>query len=221
MVETVTITSSRPDPQSQTDEAARLAVEGSNETSQPNAAQAQPGETQVQEIADQAGLDVEAIENHWLETGQVPEAELAKLSQIGITKEMAEEYISWRHSQAEQGMNDLITQIGGEESFKSMSGWAASNWDSEQLSAYNKAIDSGDRGQIQLALKALKAEYSSANPQPAGKPKLVHAPNHASGGTQAYQSLAEAQRDFANPLYQQDPAFREQVRRRLAVSNIM
>jgi len=226
MVDTVTITTPPTGPEApKVDDAARLAIEGNGQQQQGQQPNQQPTNTpsdeQAQNIANEAGLDVEAIENHWLEHGSVPEAELAKLAKVGITKEMAEDYIAYRQSQAESAQNDLITQVGGNESFAAMSQWAATAWDAEQLAAYNAAVDSGDKGQIQLALKALKAEYAAANPPSPAKPKLVNAPNHAGGGVQAYQSLAEAQRDFSNPLYHQDPAFRAQVERRLAVSNVI
>jgi len=209
------------------DEAAQLAIEGGGQepTNQPNQQAVEPPEMlsdkQAQDIANEVSLDVQAIENHWLEHGTIPEAELAKLATVGITSEMAQDYIAYRHAQAEQSQNEFINEVGGNEAFEAMSQWAASSWNAQQLEAYNAAIDSGNKGQIQLALKALKAEYMAANPPAPAKPKLVHAQNFAGGGVQAYKSLAEAQRDFTNPLYNQDPAFREQVGRRLAVSNIM
>jgi len=205
-------------PQAQTaDDAARLAVEGNQATPSPEVL---PSEDQAANIANEVGLDVGAIETHWLETGTVPEADLVKLAQIGITKEDAEAYIAYRYEQSQNANIDLIESVGGEETFSAMQAWAATSWDAEQLAAYNAAVESGDRGQVQLALKALKAEYVAANPPAPPKPKLVSAPNQGSGGVQPYRSVAEAQRDFSNPLYQKDPAFRAEVQRRLSLSKL-
>jgi len=199
-------------PQPQTaDDAARLAVEGSKQ--QPEANQP-PTEDQAENIANEAGLDVGAIETHWIEHGSLPETELTKLEQLGISREDAEAYIAYRYEQSQNANNDLIESVGGEETFSQMSQWATTSWDAAQLEAYNKAVDSGDRGQIQLALSALKSAYLAANPPAPPKPKLVSAPNAGTGGgVQPYRSLAEAQRDFSNPLYQKDPAFRSEVER--------
>jgi|GEM_PF-5371249 len=201
------------------DEAARLTIEGGGQ--QPLQQPTPPTDEQAQNIVNEAGLDVEAIESHWLEHQTIPEAELEKLAKVGITKEMAQDYIAYRHSQAQASQNELMAQVGGDETFTAMSAWAAGAWSAEQLAAYNEAIDSGNKGQIQLALKALKAEYAAANPQPKPKPKLVNVPNQQASGVQGYRSLAEAQRDFSNPLYHRDPAFRDQVEKRLAASNIV
>jgi len=204
------------------DDAARLAIEGGGQTTeaQPEAEQ-QPTGTQAEELANEAGLDIGLLETHWLEHGTIPDSEVEKLAKFGVSKADAEGYIAYLQAQAEGANQSLVDEVGGGETLSQMQQWALQSWDETQLAAYNKAVDSGDVGQIRLALKALRAEYQAANPPAPTKPKLVSAPNVGSGGgVQPYSSLAEAQRDYQNPLYAKDPAFRAQVSRRAAISNL-
>jgi len=205
------------------DDAARLAIEGNNapQDEPQQRLDGQPDETQAEQLANEAGLDIGLMETHWLEHGTIPETEVEKLAKFGISKQDAEGYIAYLQAQAEQTNTSFAEEVGGEEVLSQMQVWAVQSWDDAQLAAYNKAVDSGDAGQIRLALKALKAEYSAANPSRPAKPKLISAPNVGKAGQiQPYQSLAEAQRDYQNPRYHSDPAFRAQVSRRAAMSRL-
>jgi len=177
-----------------------------------------PEQTQEQEIVEATGVDVEAIEASWLESGTIPETELAKLESVGITKEIVEDYIQYRFGQVEAVRNELITEAGGFDYVSKMQAWAATSWDAAQTEAYNRAVESNDKGQMQLALRALRADYERAN---GSRAKLVMAANRPNAAaSDVYHSFEEMVRDQANPLYKQDPAFRERVAAKLARSNI-
>jgi len=177
----------------------------------------QEQQEQEQEIIKEAGLDVAAIETSWLESGTIPDGELAKLEALGISKDIAEDYIAYRHAQAQTVHNELIAEAGGEEHLGKMQQWAASAWGQEQLAAYNQAVESDNKGQMQLALRALKADYEKAN---GFKPKLVMPVNSTNGAaSDKYHSFEELVRDQSNPLYAQDPAYRARVVEKLKRSN--
>jgi len=177
-----------------------------------------PEQKQEQEIIEAARIDVEAIEAAWLESGTIPEAELAKLESVGISKELAEDYINYRQGQAEAVLNEMVAEVGGAEHLSKMQQWAASSWGSEQLEAYNRAVESDDKGQMQLALRALRADYERAN---GSKGRLVMAAiRPAAVSNNVYHSMEELVRDQSHPLYAQDPAYRERVMAKLARSNL-
>lgn len=171
----------------------------------------------AEKIATEAGLDVEAIEAHWLEHGTVPDAELEKLAKVGVTKEMAEEFIAYRQAQAEQVRTELMSSVGGEEAVTKMVDWAGKNYDAAKAEAFNKAVNSGDKGQIEMALKALQKDYEKANGR---VPKLVKPTSGAAARGDRYESLEQMMADQRDPRYASDPAFRQKVIDKLSRSNI-
>lgn len=171
----------------------------------------------AEKIATEAGLDVEAIEAHWLEHGTVPEAELEKLAKVGVTKEMAEEFISYRQAQAETVRTEMLATVGGEEVVNKMVEWAGKNYTPEKAEAFNKAVNSKDRGQIEMALKALQKDYEKANGR---VPKLVKPSSGVASKGDRYESLEQMMADQRDPRYATDPAFRQKVIDKLSRSNI-
>lgn len=171
----------------------------------------------AEKIANEAGVDVEAIEAAWLESRTIPDSELEKLAKVGVTKEMAEEFIAYREAQAERLREELTGTVGGEEAVNKMVEWAGKNYTVEKAEAFNKAVNSKDKGQIEMALKALQKDYEKANGR---VPKLVKPTSGAASKGGVYQSLAQLHADQRDPRYASDPAFRQSVIDKLARSNI-
>ena len=67
---------------------------------------------------------------------------------------------------------------------------------------------------IRFAVEALNNRWRSQE----GYEAPLYTGNRKPEGIKPYRSQAELGRDIANPLYQSDPAFREDVERRLSVS---
>jgi hypothetical protein len=171
----------------------------------------------AQKLANEAGVDVEAIEAAWLESKTIPEAELAKLAKVGVTKEMAEEFIAYREAQAERLREELTSVVGGEDAVNKMVDWAGKNYTPEKAEAFNKAVNSKDKGQIEMALKALQKDYEKANGR---VPKLLKPTTGAPNVGSRYESLAQLHADQRDPRYASDPAFRQAVIDKLSRSNI-
>ena len=113
----------------------------------------------------------------------------------------------------------ILGTVGGEEQFTKMSEWAGQNLSAEQLDAYNKSIDSGDSATQQMALSWLKGQFEAGNPQ---APTRVRPESPSTKGSgERYESIAQMQNDMADPRYDKDSAFRDQVERKLANSNIL
>lgn len=175
------------------------------------------GDEDADKIVEEAGLDVEAIESHWLEHGTLPEAELEKLAKVGVTKEMAEEFVAYRAGQADRIRDDMYKTVGGEEAVNKMVDWAGKTFTKEQADRFNTAVNSGDQAQVEYALKALKADYDKAN---GVLPKLLKPTSSSSGKGDSYQSLDQLLKDQADPRYAADPAFRANVMAKLQRSEI-
>ncbi|WP_412057730.1 hypothetical protein [Bartonella sp. DGB2] len=90
-------------------------VEGVSEQSPTEEVSSDQVSEQAEDIAEQAGVDVSAIETQWLEDGTIPQTELKKLEQIGITQDMVQEFVQYRYEKAREGFNGVIEDVGGQE----------------------------------------------------------------------------------------------------------
>ena len=108
----------------------------------------------------------------------------------------------------------VLEQAGGEAEYQRLSTWAVNNLPAERTEAYNAALASGDQAAIVNSLKGLQYDYMMQNGY---EPKLTggRAPaNEARGYTSRYQ-VTEA---MADPRYEKDSGYRQEVERRIAAS---
>jgi len=64
----------------------------------------------------------------------------------------------------------IINEVGGQEAFNQLSGWAKQNLDANELAEYNATVDSGNAQAVRWALKALQARSATAAPS---EPRLI------------------------------------------------
>jgi len=95
--------------------------------------------------------------------------------------------------------------------------WASETFSAEEVAVFDAAVNSGDTNQTMSAVKGLQARYQMEN----GTQPNVRQGKTTGSGTEAYASLDEMKRVMQNPKYRTDPAFRQRVQDKLAVSDIM
>jgi hypothetical protein len=177
----------------------------------------------AQKVADAAGVDLNPYSDEFASTGDVTPENRAKIAEglKGIlgddALDIVNDYIEGKKVLIENDTRMFMDAAGGADQYQSMIAWAQQNYTPEQQAAYNKAIDTGDRQSTLWAIAGLKDAYGKAN----GLPGRLITPGGSGGvpgGTAPYESAAQMQIDMAKPEYKKDPAFREMVKRRLAVS---
>lgn len=198
--------------------AAAKAPEGAAEEKPEGEAEEKPGdETKAEELAAEAGVNVAEVEAHFLEKGEIPADTYEKMEKVGISKEMVDEFVQFRVQQADLARDEVLRPFGGTEAVTGMVDWASKNWTEAQANSFNDAVNSGDKARIELAVKALKADYDKKN---GVRPSLVtpSAKTVPNGGTFAsIQELMAAQND---PRYKADPAYRDAVIQKLSRSSL-
>ena len=113
----------------------------------------------------------------------------------------------------------VFEQAGGEDGYKRLATWVASNLPADRVNAWNEALAKGDEAQIVTALKGLQYDYMMANGY---EPRLTggRAP---SNDVRGYSSEAQVVEAMSDPRYSgdnPDPSYIREVERRLAVSNV-
>ena len=80
---------------------------------------------------------------------------------------------------------------------------------------FNQIAESNNPTAIKFAVEALNNRYKNSEGY---EGQLLTGKSPTNDGLKPYRSHAELVRDIGNPLYQSDPAFREDVEARLARS---
>lgn len=175
-------------------------------------------EGEARQVAENAGLNFDAISQEFQESGELSEDTYNSLERAGISKEIVDSYIAGQQAIAEKQAQAVFQTVGGEENYNSMIEWAASNLKEPEIEAFNTAL-SGTPEQISFAVEGLYARYSRANPSPPKGQIRGSAPSSASADV--YASTAQMMQDMRDPRYQKDPSFRSAVEQKLARSNIL
>lgn len=146
-------------------------------------------------------------------SGKLSDKSYAELEGLGLPKAYVDTYIAGQVAIAERAQQEVFSSVGGADSYRAMVEWAASNLPADEVNAYNAAVESGDRNQVMFAVRGLQARFQSTR-----EPRtMVGSGKPASTGFRSSAEIVEAMRD---PRYQKDPAYRADVERRLANSNI-
>lgn len=161
-------------------------------------------------VVTNAGLNLDALSEEFMAEGTLKDESYAALEKAGLSREVVDDYIRLKQGEAASIRNDVVSIAGGEESFKQMIQWAATDY--EDAGAYNKMITSGDPAQMRMAMNALKTAYVNANGQ---EPKLLMG-NGAAVTGDTYRNDLEMVADMQKPEYRTDPAFRASVEEKVS-----
>ena len=154
------------------------------DSAEPSQPQAYTAEQAVQVYGDdivnavgEAGLNMADLMWQADNGGDISQHYDALAEAVGVPRQVVENYVS--KAQAGGGepatMSDadeaaIINEVGGQEAFNQLSGWARQNLDANELAEYNATVDSGNTQAIRWALKAIQAK--NAKPA-ASEPKLI------------------------------------------------
>lgn len=101
----------------------------------------------------------------------------ALASAVGVPRQVVENYVSKAQAGGTESGSisdadeaQILNEVGGQEAFQQLSGWAKENLEPAELSEYNSVVDSGNKQAIRWALKAMQARSTSAAPS---EPKLI------------------------------------------------
>lgn len=151
------------------------------------------------------------------ERGELSDKTYIELEKAGLPREFVEAYIAGQNAISTSQALDIQNEVGGNANYNAMSEWASENLTDGDLDAFNSIVESGSVEQAKMAVKGLYSQFISSGGQP---------PELAQGGTSGssvkpFGSAAQVTEAMRDSRYQTDPAYRENVERRLAVSNVL
>ena len=161
--------------------------------------------------AESQGFDINALTAEYSNTGSLSEASIKALEAKGIPKPLVDSYIKGIQAQAEITLSGIFADKAELGEFKE---WAAKKLPPEERAAFNSLIQGGDSNAIRLALQGLKVKFSESRSQ---DPELLGGDAAPSTGI-GFPSWAHATAAMNDKRYHTDPAYRDEVQRRIANS---
>ena len=116
----------------------------------------------------------------------------------------------------EEDVTQIQDSVGGVDEYQNMIQWASQNLSEQEINLYDAAMDRGDPLTMFFAAQALNSRYQDAVGYD-GEMLAGKAPRNTSN---AFRSQAELIAAMSDPRYDKDPAYRQDIADKLAVSNI-
>jgi len=119
-------------------------------------------------------------------------------------------------SLSEEQAEYLMDMVGGDKAYKSMIDWAGQNFSKEEVTMYDKVMESGNPDAIFFAVQALQARYNDN----VGSDGQLLTGKGAENTDDSFKSQAELVAAMSDPRYDRDPAYRQDLMRRLENSDV-
>lgn len=157
-----------------------------------------------------------AYAQEWAEKGSLSDESFAALEARGYPKEIVSDYMALKMEQRDRAADSALAKAGLDRAaFGQMAEWAASNMTAAEVEGINSLLASTNPVHWEAGMLRLKSAYSAVN-----KPARAR----VAGGTSAASTLkpfgtqAEVAAAVGDPRYGDDPAYTEEVDKRIARS---
>ena len=206
-------------------ESAEVNQEGLNAAEQESLAVAEQMEAEQNQLFAGKFKDTQSLEQAYLELQKKlgePKEDVRDEEGVEETEapeeveETSEEEEEEGESLTEAQAQELFKMVGGEKAYQSMITWAGQNLSKEEISMYDSVMGKGDPNAIFFAVQALSAKYGDATGSE-GQLLSGKAANQQDSSFRSQQELVQAMSD---PRYDNDPAYRQDVMRKLENSDL-
>ena len=180
-----------------------------------------------EEVSPGVALITEASDEYAKNEGKLSEETMAKFSEMS-SKDLVSAYMEMQAKQPESQptesvddltdaqINSIQNSVGGEAEYQKMIDWAGTNLKQEQLQAFNNIINNGGVDAVQLAVAGIKAEYENSE----GYEGRMLTGKAAKSSGDVFRSQAEVVQAMADPKYDADPAYRQDIYDKLERSDL-
>jgi hypothetical protein len=139
----------------------------------------------------------------------------SKLQQMGLSKGVVDAYIEGQKAVADRQAEAIYNSVGGRDQFQQVIEWAGQNLPVEEQEAFNGIMSSGDPKAATFAIRNLAARWSAEGRTP------TRIEGKASAVQVGFRSQNEMVAALTDPRYGVDPAYRQEVARKMAISQFI
>lgn len=172
---------------------------------------------QKENLEKQTGLDLTPFYDEFAKDGKLADDSYKKLDGLGLDKQLVDSYINGQQALADRGVSEIQNTVGGKENYDKLVQWASENLSESEIKTFNDTIEKGTTEQAKFSIKAVHSRYQLES---GVEPQLVQGTKTASGG-EAFRSSAQVIEAMNDKRYETDPAFRDEVARKLKNSNVL
>jgi len=160
---------------------------------------------------------IESARNEFSESGELSDSTFDALEAAGLPRAFVEQYINGQEAMSIQQASSIQESIGGAGNYEAMAEWASENIADGDLDAFNAIVEGPSVEQARITVKGMYAQFQAAG----GKgPALVQGSTSGDSGVKPFGSTAQVTEAMRDPRYASDPAYRENVEKRMSVSSI-
>jgi len=181
----------------------------------------------ISELFKENEIDPFKMNEHFMQNeGTLTDEMYETLNNAGLNKDLVDSYL--QGVRADAGFNtttaptlsdpeiqEIQSIAGGKAGYEQLMTWASENMTDADAKNFDEVIETANKAAVTFAVKALMGQYEDAVGRDSN---LIQ--GKASKPTETYRSMAEVVRDMGNPLYDTDEAYRDDVRRKLEISNL-
>ena len=184
-------------------------------------------ETTEEEVEVSAGeVLITDASTEYAEKGELSPETMEKFGSMS-SQELVQAYMAHRANNptpqtqpvnlTESQVNTIINQAGGQDSYNTLMEWAGSNLPENYTDAFNNIIESGNTEAITIAVAGLKSQYEQVNGY---EGRMLSGKGAPQERPDVFRSQSEVVQAMADPRYDNDPAYRNDVFEKLSRSNI-
>ena len=183
---------------------------------------------QLNDIFKENNIDLYEMNEYFAKNeGTLNEEMYASLDKAGLNKDVVSSYLQglrqdlgWEAAPEAPSLSEAeVTAVhniaGGQEGYNQLMQWASDNISADDIKNFDEVIETGNKAAVTFAVKALMGQFEDAQGRDS---TLIQ--GKKSAPTEIYRSMSEVVRDMNKPEYDTDDAYREDVRRKLEMSNL-
>ena len=199
-------------------------IELQKKLGEPKEETAEPEPKAKEEEEKPSDIDTSFLNTLWEEAnaGEYKEETLKQLAGMDA-REIAQMYLKDR-SEAPETSTGLseghVTQlkgvVGGEDGYKDMMQWAATNLSDNEQKMYDQVMDKGDPMGAFFAVQALAYRFNDSK----GVDGQMLTGKAAKSEGSTFKSQAQVVKAMSDPQYDKDPAYRQEIYDKLERSNL-
>ncbi len=170
----------------------------------------------AQEELEKRGINFDKLSQEFAKKGKLSDQAYKQLEKAGISRDLTNQFIQGQAAVATQMQSEAFGLVGGQDQYTEMVTWAADNLPDAAISTFNRAVNSGNKETVHMAIQGLSAQYRSAN---GSEPTLVRGTTNTKAGG-VFESAAQLTAAMRDPRYSTDPAYRQEVAVKLQRSSV-
>ena len=158
--------------------------------------------------------------SEYSENGELSAETMSKLTEMS-SEELVKAYIENQGNQESATLTDaqvssIKAKAGGDTQYETIVTWASENLEASSIEGFDTLIETGNTKAIEFAVAGLKAMYEAQN---GSEGKMVTGKAPRTDG-ETFKSQAEVVAAMADPRYDRDPAYRDEIVNKLERSNV-